>query len=282
MDALVAHRAPLVEPELALVERIGAAVQLLQHVVARQPRPEIGEVVFDHALDQLDDAAAVISPGDEVRPLLERRQRIGDGHGAFAHRQESMVVLRVAHADAVVRRELHFRERGGKAACLVHARRQHHHGALVEDDLQLEPELLDDVEDDLVLGCPGGDDHPADGQGRHVPLFERLYEGGGGPLCQRLLGVRRRRVEQRAVLGDDLVEDLQLPEMIREVVELAPRDQHQPPPGVLQLPERRQRRLAHLAVVGDGAVVIAGEDVVTHHAALPASSSHMRVESICM
>ena len=80
--------------------------------------------------------------------------------------QEGMVVLRVADGDNVERRQAERRQRRRESTRLVDAGRQHHHRALVEDDLQLETELLDRIEHlGLIPGC-------------HVATMDRPTERG--------------------------------------------------------------------------------------------------------
>lgn len=67
----------------------------------------------------------------------------------------TLIVLRVADRDHVVRRNIQFGEGRLQAARLVDAGRQHHDGSLVEDDLQLQSEFPDGLEDrGLVGGAP--------------------------------------------------------------------------------------------------------------------------------
>ena len=77
-------------------------------------------------------------------------------------------------------------ERGGQAGRLVHAGRQHHHGALVEDHLQLQPELADRFEHGDLVRLPGRHDHAADRRAarRRAPA-QLLRERGRRRLGQQ-------------------------------------------------------------------------------------------------
>jgi hypothetical protein len=121
-------------------------------VMPRQARRQLRQIGRDHPVDQLGDAGAVIGRRDEIHARLDAVERVGDRDGALARRQEGMVVLGVADADDVVRRQMEVRERALEAGGLVHARRQHHDGALVEDHLELEAEVADGGEHRRVVG----------------------------------------------------------------------------------------------------------------------------------
>ena len=73
--------------------------------MAGEPRRQLGEVVGEQRVDQLRHAGAVGPGRDEVGALLDGGQRVGDRHRALAQRQERVVVLGVADADDVVRRQ---------------------------------------------------------------------------------------------------------------------------------------------------------------------------------
>jgi hypothetical protein len=93
---------------------------------------------------------------------LTRRQRVRDRNGAAAGAEKRVVVLRVADADDIERRQTQSCQRRRQAARLVHTGRQHHDSSLVEDDLQLQPQIPDHVQDDLFVRLPGRDDAAAD------------------------------------------------------------------------------------------------------------------------
>jgi hypothetical protein len=54
-------------------------------------------------LDELHHAARRRRPGDVVRALAQRRDRVGHRHRALRHGEEGVIVLGVADADHVVR-----------------------------------------------------------------------------------------------------------------------------------------------------------------------------------
>ena len=83
-----------------------------------------------------------------------------------------MVVLGVADADDVVRRDLELLESGHEARRFVHAGRQDHDGAFVEDDLQLEAELANRVEDGCLVRLARRDDDLAGGERGDAALPE--------------------------------------------------------------------------------------------------------------
>src|ERR1700722_4893371 len=71
-------------------------------------------------------------------------------------------------------------------------------------------------------------------------------------------------IEQGAVLGDDLIEEIKTGKCLLQVLQLTARHHEKPPPGVAQPLQRRQRWRVYLAVMGQGSVVVGGEREVTH------------------
>ena len=67
-------------------------------------------------------APALAARDDSRRAALQARQRVGHRHGAPAARQQRVIVLRVADADDVVRRQPELGERGVEPGRLVDAR----------------------------------------------------------------------------------------------------------------------------------------------------------------
>ena len=107
----------------------------------------------------------------------------------------------------------HLLQGGGQPGRLVDAGRQHHHRALVEDHLQLQPQVADGFEDGGLVRLPGGDDHPADRDRlRRRAARRRLDErcrAAARPAASPLAG---GAVEQGAVLGDDPLEEVDVGE----------------------------------------------------------------------
>jgi hypothetical protein len=175
-----------------------------------------------------------------------------------------VVVLGVADPHHVVRREPQVAEGGVEPRGLVDARREDHHGPLVEDDLELQAHLPDDVEHGRLVRLPRRHDHPADRDRPDPARLEPLDELGRRRLGQRALLARVGPVEQGAVLGHHAVEDVELGEDVEQLVELAPGHQDQLPAGLLHPLQRLQGRGVDPAVVGESPVVVGREDVVAH------------------
>jgi hypothetical protein len=106
-------------------------------VLAGQARAQLRQVIGQQ-VDELHHAGAARALGDVVALLLEHRQGVGDRHRALAQAEERVVVLGVADPDGVVRGQAELVQRRRQPAGLVDPGRQHHHRALVEDDLQLQ------------------------------------------------------------------------------------------------------------------------------------------------
>jgi hypothetical protein len=232
--------------------------------VAREPVGETSEVVAQQSLDQLAHALTIGRRRHEVRALLDRGQGVGDDDGRLARSQESVIVFGVADADAVVRRERQLGERDREPGCLVDAGWQHHHRALVEDDVELEAEIADDVEHDRLVRSPGRYDALADRERCHAARSQRRHEPLHGGLGQQFLLLAVGAVEHGAVLGHHPIEEVETRADGDEAVELAAGDEEQPAPRFLQAGQRGQRRLGDGAVVRDGAVVVACEGEVAH------------------
>ena len=149
-----------------------------------------------------------------------------------------MVVLGVADADDVVRRDLELLERGHEPRRLVDAGRQDHDGAFVEDHLQLEAELADRFEHGRLVRLARRDDDLADGERRDAALAQSGEQRRRRRLREPAPLLRRGPIEQRAVLGDDALEDREVRVDGHEIVELAARDEHEPAPRGEHVVER--------------------------------------------
>src|SRR5581483_1999092 len=165
-----------------------------QNGVAREAGRPLRKIGFEQLRDQFANAGAVVSASDYVGALLERFQSISNGNRAFAHAQEGVVILGIADADYVVRREAQFAQRRLQARALIDTRRQHHHRALVEDDLQLQPQLADGFDHRGLLRLPGGDDALANRERLHASFFEAAHEGLPWSFAQRRLFASSRTV----------------------------------------------------------------------------------------
>ncbi len=174
-----------------------------------------------------------------------------------------MVVLRVADAGDVVRRQLEAFEGGPETGRLVDIAGKDHHRVLVEDDLQFQAEVADRFQDGRLVRPPRRHDdaadrdrHAAPPQLRHEALRRRLGEEG------RLLVARP--VELGAVLGDDPLEQVQVAEGAPEVVQLPAGDEDELAARRAEPFQGGQGRRVHDAVAGDRAIVIGGQSQVAH------------------
>ena len=142
---------------------------------------------------------------------------------------------------------------------LFDARRQHHHRALVEHDVQLEAELAHRLQHDVLHRLPGGDDAAADRQRLHAALAQARDELLGRRRGEHGLAAGAGLVEQRAVLGHDQIATAELGKHAFQIGQLAAGDQDQAPPRVLEPPDRRHGVGIDHAVMGERAVVIGGK-----------------------
>ena len=105
--------------------------------LARVGFVHVGKIVVEPSADEFGDALAALALRDQGSGILEPRQGVGDGDRHAAQVQEREIVLGVTHRDHVAGRNLQLLQGRAQPAFLVDAGRQHHHGALVENDLQL-------------------------------------------------------------------------------------------------------------------------------------------------
>ena len=69
---------------------------------------QTGQVIFNHLVNQLCHAGAVVVVQDEVNGCLDGGQRVGDGGGAAAQPEKSVIVFRVADSHRFLRCEPHL------------------------------------------------------------------------------------------------------------------------------------------------------------------------------
>jgi hypothetical protein len=117
-----------------------------------------------------------------------------------------VIVLGIAHADRVVRREPQVAQSVLQAARLVDAARQHHHGSLVEDHLQRQAQLLDGRQHRVLVRLPGGDDHAPDRERLDRVRAQQRDQLRARRLAEQLLLAAVGREHVRAVLGHDAIE----------------------------------------------------------------------------
>jgi hypothetical protein len=80
----------------------------------------------------------MVATRDRISFRFQGRQAIGDGNATAAAHQEGKVILGVANPDSTLRRQVKLFQRCHRSGSLVDAGWQHHDGALVEKDLQLQ------------------------------------------------------------------------------------------------------------------------------------------------
>ena len=138
-------------------------------------------------------------------------------------------------------------ERAAQSGGFVHAGREHHDGALVEDHLQLEPHVANDLQHDRVVRLPCGDDHLSNGKRRDPTPSQLLHECLGRSIAQQFCLARSRREYKGAVFGDDTVERFTR-EHRHQVVQLAASHQEKLSTRCAQPLERLARRVVHPSV----------------------------------
>jgi len=150
-----------------------------------------------------------------------------------------------------------------ETALLRDGRRQHHDGLAIEDDLQLEPEVVDGAQDGRLVRHLRRDDD-ATGRERHARPLERGEKGRGGRRREVVHPFGSRLVEHGAVLRDDPVEEVELGTDLQQVVEPPSGDEDDAAARIANAPQRREGLRRDAAVGRECPVVVAGEHVVPH------------------
>ena len=170
-----------------------------------------------------------------------------------------MIVLGITDGDDIVRRKLELFERCHSSGRLVHAGRQDHHGALVEDDLQLQSEVPNDLQHRRFIRFPGRHDRPPDRKRLDVSLPELLDEDGWRGCRNDMFLLGRGVINQRTVFRDNAIEQLELGKCSLEIRQVAAGDQDEPAPGLLELSQGLARRVVDDTVVSYCSVEVGGE-----------------------
>jgi hypothetical protein len=165
-----------------------------------------------------------------------------------------VVVLRVAHAESAVMGDAQLCQRLGEACALGHARRQDHQLAPVAHQLALESQLADRVEHDVVEGGLGRQEDVA-APHRDPAIEKDLFQRARHGPRHRIVGAARE--DDRPVLRHHGVEvALHLGEVSTELGHDPAGDEHRPPPGPTELPERLENVAPWRRTVREGAVVV--------------------------
>ena len=181
--------------------------------------------------------------------------RVGDGHPDLAGIQHAVVVLGVADADRVVRRQAQIAERLAQAGALGHPGQQDHQLAPVGDERAVQAELADHLQRGRLVGGGGGDYHPPAAVGDPAAGQRGAYRAADRVSQQADAAVGD---QHGAVLGDDRVHVLvDLREHGAQLAHDPPGDQDHPDSPGPRLGERGQRGGRDQAI-SQGAVEVQG------------------------
>ena len=239
--------------------RAGQRDRLTVVVGAQRDLPAAGMQVHpagqQRSQQQVGHPLAVRQRQHHIGVRAEGVDRIGDGHPDLAGLQQAVVVLGVADADRVVRRQAQLAERLEQAGALGHPGRQDHQLAPVADELAVQAQLTDHLQRGRLVGGGAGDQHlpaavgdpPAGQRGTHRAADR------GGQQADAAVGD-----QQAAVLGDDRVNVLvDVREHGAQLAHDPPGDQDHPDPPGPRLGERGHRGGRDLAI-SQGAVEVEG------------------------
>ena len=139
--------------------------------------------------------------------------------GTAARGEKRMIVLGVADTDDVLGSDAHLPECGEQTGGLVYTRRQYHHRALVEDELEFEPELFNRGQNRVPMIVRGGDDHaPFDKRG-DTAAPEQLCQRRMGSIGEASLGRSCGRIQNCAVFYHSGFEEMELWEDVQQLFE---------------------------------------------------------------
>ena len=216
---------------------------------------QMGPAGQQRSQQQVGHPLAVRQRQRHVGVRADGLDRVGDGHPDLAGIQHAVVVLGVADADHVVRRQAQIGERLAQAGALGHPGRQDHQLAPVADELAVQAQLADRLQHGRLVGRGAGDYHlpaavgdPAAGQRSAHRAADR-----GGQQADAAVGD-----QHGAVLGDDRVDVLvDLGEHGAQLAHDPPGDQDHPdPPG--PRPGERGQRGGRDQAISQGAVEVEG------------------------
>ena len=250
---------------------LGATVKerLAQYLRAPLDRPsgaplaQARIVIQDHA-DQLDHARAVIRSRGQVRGLLERGQRVGDGHRKSAPLEERVIVFRVSDSHHVVLGDAKAFQRHLEPGHFSDGRRQNHHRALVEGHVQLQAQVADHFQHGGFIRTPRGNNRIAHRNRFDTASPQVLDQRGGRSLGQQLFFSRRRIVNHGAILRHHPVEQGEPRKNGRQIGQFPAGHQDEPAAGLPQPFQRANRFRVHLAVASQGSIVIRRQRDVSH------------------
>src|SRR5690606_21522688 len=153
-----------------------------------------------------------------------------------------------------------FLDTGG----LVHIRRQHDERAIVRHELTIEAELLDRVAHLTFVRERRRDDGAADGQGCDAPPMELLQQYLGRCLRENLGALRRRLVQNRPVLGNDVIEYARPWKNFQKLAQLPRGDENQLASARRQRAQRVDTPLVVAAIASKRAVEASRECNESH------------------
>ena len=193
------------------------------------------------------DAARLGRRGHPVGPLLERRQGVCDGDGSTRRGEKGVVVLGVADADGVVRREPQLRQRRSRPVALLTPDGSTITAPLLKMTCSSSPRSR--ITSSTAVSC-----------GSQVATMTWPTESGRCRAARSAstnssAAARRARraavggrVEQRAVLGDDALEELDCGKDREQLVELAAGDEHELAACLLEFFQRLGRLVVYCAI----------------------------------
>ena len=140
----------------------------------------------------------------------------------------------------------------------MNAGRQHHHGAFVENDLQLQPKRVDGFEYGGLVGLPRRHNHPPGREWLDAGFPEPGHKPRRRWIGEGSLLPRIGAIEQSAILGDHSIEQIKPGHDTLQVFELASRDENEPPLRRSQLFQRCDRGFIDNAIMSEKFTSILG------------------------
>ena len=175
-----------------------------------------------------------------------------------------MIVLRVADRDHFVRRHAEVAQRELRSGRLVDAGGQHHHRFAIEDHLQLEAELADRLDHQRFLRRMRRHDDLAHLEGLNATPAQRRDELLGRRIGEQRDVAASRVVNERAVLRNDIIEQIDAVANAQQIVQPASGHEDRAPAGRAQPLERGAGRVGDPAVRCQRVVVVACQRKISH------------------
>jgi hypothetical protein len=201
-------------------------------------------------------------------------------HADFAGREQLVVVLGIADAEHVVRRQPQHAQCLAQAGRLADRLRQDHDAAGVEQERQRQPQLLDRAQRRVRIGGIEFGDAGA-GTDRDPALAQQFQQPKSRRRGQHDRPPDLRERQHRPVFGHDGIEQPEVADQHAQVVEDPAGDQHDPEAALAGRADRDPHGRIEPTALGDRAVVVEREHAQPHRPPTIAAPMRRRCPPSC-